>query len=268
MSIIDPLGYSRIQKPGRGIGCTHTTCFDIVFFLKMNERVRSWKCPLCQKDCSYQDLRMDEYFDQILRSMPLNENSEVIIFPDGNWKTPEPETHARKQTQNTVNTIVKEEETNMNTSDAAIELPESHTEAAVPKNTTETTGDVLTIDLTRDSSDGEDTMPSSPPNKRPRTNTYSAPKDVSPYQLWTNIIPVKPPCKVCGRPSNKTCSDCTTAYCSDPCYNRDWPSHCQICPGMSKNMRNIYNSSRKRKRRSGPGKRSNNNSKYRQTYLS
>jgi hypothetical protein len=50
---MDPFTWNIIDMPVRGTKCVHGQCFDLKTFLSfMNvQRVRQWKCPVCNKDC-------------------------------------------------------------------------------------------------------------------------------------------------------------------------------------------------------------------------
>jgi hypothetical protein len=50
---MDPYTWNIIDIPARGTKCVHGQCFDLKTFLSfMNvQRVRQWKCPVCNKDC-------------------------------------------------------------------------------------------------------------------------------------------------------------------------------------------------------------------------
>jgi hypothetical protein len=88
LSVIDPLKLSKIILPGRAVTCKHIECFDLETFLQMNERVRRWICPICEKPILFSDLRLDCYFLEILRQ--LEQRSDVLqvcLNPDGTWAT-------------------------------------------------------------------------------------------------------------------------------------------------------------------------------------
>lgn len=58
----------RIKNPGRSINCTHIQCFDISFFLLMNEKKPTWTCPVCDKKLAFSSLVIDGLFTEILSS--------------------------------------------------------------------------------------------------------------------------------------------------------------------------------------------------------
>jgi len=91
VSILDPLVKSKLKIPARASTCNHIECFDLNNYLMMNERIRTWKCPVCSKQAAYDDLVVDAFFLKLLANLPNDEISEVEITPEGQWKFPLPE---------------------------------------------------------------------------------------------------------------------------------------------------------------------------------
>jgi len=86
LTVIDPLKLSRIIAPGRSSTCKHIQCFDLENYLLMNERIRRWLCPICNKSAFYPDLIHDGYFAKILEEISDKpEVTGVEIQPDGKW---------------------------------------------------------------------------------------------------------------------------------------------------------------------------------------
>lgn len=86
VALKDPLTFKRIEWPIRGTDCTHLQCFDAMTFLLMNEQKPKWKCPLCDKKVKFENIEVDEYFLNILKSPDLSkECEEVILQQDGSW---------------------------------------------------------------------------------------------------------------------------------------------------------------------------------------
>ncbi|XP_049850773.1 zinc finger MIZ domain-containing protein 1-like [Schistocerca gregaria] len=85
LSLVDPLSYTRIQIPTKSVECTHIQCFDLDNYLRLNERTRSWLCPICSVYSPYENLLIDTYFQDILQS-ELGDDDQVHIYPDGTWK--------------------------------------------------------------------------------------------------------------------------------------------------------------------------------------
>eukprot|EP01127_Copromyxa_protea_P017214 TRINITY_DN5221_c0_g1_i1.p1 TRINITY_DN5221_c0_g1~~TRINITY_DN5221_c0_g1_i1.p1 ORF type:complete len:319 (+),score=36.91 TRINITY_DN5221_c0_g1_i1:498-1454(+) len=96
VSVLDPLVRSKIKIPSRASTCNHIECFDLMSYLSMNERIRTWKCPCCSKQALYHHLIVDSYFIDILSKLPNGDISEVEITPDGSWIIPQNDTAEQK----------------------------------------------------------------------------------------------------------------------------------------------------------------------------
>lgn len=70
MTLLCPLGMWRMQTPVRGINCAHLACFDMLTYVRYQREIGDWKCPVCCKDCRFEDLRIDETLLRILTSVP------------------------------------------------------------------------------------------------------------------------------------------------------------------------------------------------------
>lgn len=84
VSISDPLVLTRIRVPARPSTCRHVNCFDLANFLMMNERIRSWRCPVCNSDAQFKNLIVDGWTMHILAALGPDD-SEFIVYPDANW---------------------------------------------------------------------------------------------------------------------------------------------------------------------------------------
>jgi hypothetical protein len=52
----------------------------------MNERIRTWLCPICNRRAEFKDLFIDTYFQKILSQLSGESDiSEVEIQPSGEW---------------------------------------------------------------------------------------------------------------------------------------------------------------------------------------
>ncbi|XP_057324410.1 E3 SUMO-protein ligase PIAS4-A-like [Microplitis mediator] len=101
VSLVCPIGKIRMSTPCRTSGCTHFQCFDGLLFLKMNELKAKWNCPICNKPTSYDDLVIDDYFNEILSSSKLKPDvNEVQLFKDGSWDNFVPHEESNKQMAN------------------------------------------------------------------------------------------------------------------------------------------------------------------------
>jgi hypothetical protein len=65
VSLLDPLKQTRITIPGRASTCKHVQVFDIEGYLMLNERIRKWKCPVCNQTALFETLQYDCYFARI-----------------------------------------------------------------------------------------------------------------------------------------------------------------------------------------------------------
>lgn len=64
VSIVDVIGQTQITLPGRSIHCTHVGVFDLNNWVKTCNTVV--KCPLCAKKCRFEDVFIDQYFQDII----------------------------------------------------------------------------------------------------------------------------------------------------------------------------------------------------------
>ncbi|KIV91080.1 hypothetical protein PV10_05663 [Exophiala mesophila] len=84
LSLKDPVAYTRIVTPCRGIACNHNQCFDAAAYLQLQEQAPTWTCPICQKSVPWADLALDMYVNDILTSTRRDIDA-VTIAPDGKW---------------------------------------------------------------------------------------------------------------------------------------------------------------------------------------
>jgi len=59
VSLMCPLGKMRMTTPCRASTCIHLQCFDASLYLLMNERKPTWVCPVCDRECLYDNLVID-----------------------------------------------------------------------------------------------------------------------------------------------------------------------------------------------------------------
>lgn len=90
-----PLGFMRMNWPGRSILCTHIQSFDLVYFLEVYLMKVERKCPICNARICLEDLMVDELFWNIVQnssseveSVRMNENAEwkVQEAREVHWK--------------------------------------------------------------------------------------------------------------------------------------------------------------------------------------
>ncbi|KAF2811455.1 zf-MIZ-domain-containing protein [Mytilinidion resinicola] len=84
MSLKDPVSTLRIAIPCRSAICNHNQCFDVSSFLQLQEQAPTWTCPQCNKVVTFESLAVDQYFQEILQSVPRS-TDQVTIEPDGSW---------------------------------------------------------------------------------------------------------------------------------------------------------------------------------------
>eukprot|EP00088_Acartia_fossae_P029689 TRINITY_DN3056_c0_g1_i1.p1 TRINITY_DN3056_c0_g1~~TRINITY_DN3056_c0_g1_i1.p1 ORF type:complete len:467 (-),score=151.82 TRINITY_DN3056_c0_g1_i1:1315-2715(-) len=99
VSMACPLGMARMTYPARSSTCDHLQCFDAMLFLQMNERKPTWQCPVCDKPALYDNLLVDGYFLDVIKSADLpSEENEIILNQDGSWHpVPKEEDEAKKE---------------------------------------------------------------------------------------------------------------------------------------------------------------------------
>ncbi|XP_026816868.1 E3 SUMO-protein ligase PIAS1-like [Rhopalosiphum maidis] len=68
LSLICPLTKIKMFAPTKSSRCDHFECFDGYTFIKMNEIKEKWRCPICNLDCFYEDLKIDNYILSILNN--------------------------------------------------------------------------------------------------------------------------------------------------------------------------------------------------------
>jgi len=101
VTVACPLGKMRMSSPCRPTTCDHLQCFDASLFLQMNERKPTWQCPVCDSPALYQNLMVDGYFLDVIKSKDLPEDeNEIILNQDGSWHPiPKEETEDTKKEQ-------------------------------------------------------------------------------------------------------------------------------------------------------------------------
>ncbi|CAG9808109.1 unnamed protein product [Chironomus riparius] len=84
VSLFCPLGKNRMKIPCRASTCKHLQCFDALLYLQMNECKQSWICPVCDKEALFENLSIDGYFLNVIKSLSINDN-EIQLHKDGSW---------------------------------------------------------------------------------------------------------------------------------------------------------------------------------------
>ncbi|KAK6106299.1 PINIT domain family protein [Brugia pahangi] len=85
ISLLCPLGKTRMLIPVKAYDCTHLQCFDLSNFLKMNEKRPTWKCAVCNNGAPYKKLIIDDYFERVLKDT-TSSITEVELLHDGSWR--------------------------------------------------------------------------------------------------------------------------------------------------------------------------------------
>ena len=86
ISLFSFTGKMRMSMPCRPTTCDHLQCFDASLFLMMNEKKPTWTCPVCDSPARYDDLMIDGYFEEVIKSPLLpDEENEIILNQDGSW---------------------------------------------------------------------------------------------------------------------------------------------------------------------------------------
>ncbi|KAH7104232.1 PINIT domain-containing protein [Auriculariales sp. MPI-PUGE-AT-0066] len=86
MSLKCPLSYVRITTPARSIKCVHPQCFEANSWFGMMEQTTTWLCPVCEKQLNVEEIIVDGYFDDILKSTD-EDTDDVMVEADGEWHT-------------------------------------------------------------------------------------------------------------------------------------------------------------------------------------
>lgn len=100
-TVKDPLSKMRMEMPARGMDCIHLSCFDAIQFLQMNEQKQTWLCPICKKKVKFENIEVDEFFLNILKSPNLSKDCEnVVLLQDGSWTEKQTKEYSSSSTSN------------------------------------------------------------------------------------------------------------------------------------------------------------------------
>jgi len=106
MNLRCPITMMPITEPVRFDNCEHLDCFDAANYLRMNSKKPAWSCPICNKRLPFGTLRIDKWFENVLKEAGSS-SREVELDPQGNFKITDRD---------------EEEEENVATPEAIIEL--------------------------------------------------------------------------------------------------------------------------------------------------
>ncbi|KAJ3065015.1 SUMO ligase siz1, partial [Podochytrium sp. JEL0797] len=86
VSLKDPVTRCRINVPARGNLCRHPQCFDLEYYLQLNQTHPTWSCPVCSKLAPINEVFVDGYFLELLQTAALDSEIESAeIAMDGTW---------------------------------------------------------------------------------------------------------------------------------------------------------------------------------------
>jgi E3 SUMO-protein ligase PIAS1 len=164
LSLKDPVGYTRITTPCRGTGCSHIQCFDVKYYLELQEQAPTWICPICQKHAPWESLALDQYVNDIL-NLTSKGVEAVIVEPNGSWHLQNQADAANGRPKNPTPSDDDDDDDD----DDLVEI-RNDTTLQPPRLETLTPHSVRTPPLSfrEESSAPSTSRPSANPNKRPR----------------------------------------------------------------------------------------------------
>jgi hypothetical protein len=87
VSLVCPLGLSRMSVPVRGSQCLHLGCFDLETYFRYQREAGDWKCPICGITCRSEDLRVDDCLAGALAMCPIDcEAVQIGAGREVTWK--------------------------------------------------------------------------------------------------------------------------------------------------------------------------------------
>ncbi|KAJ3046124.1 SUMO ligase siz1 [Rhizophlyctis rosea] len=107
VSLRDPLSMLRIRTPVKGRGCRHLGCFDLDTYVRLNESLPKFKCPVCDAKLTDDtgNLLEDSFFKALLDTYPAADT--VWVYADG---THSAEWHGFKTTNTTSEFIILDDD--------------------------------------------------------------------------------------------------------------------------------------------------------------
>lgn len=78
ISINDVYTNNLIKYPVRGIYCEHVQSFDLMVYLKLNLKKKSFKCPICNNFTYPDDMFYDQYTDEIIKTLSIKYNEDEL----------------------------------------------------------------------------------------------------------------------------------------------------------------------------------------------
>ncbi|KAJ9612292.1 E3 SUMO-protein ligase pli1 [Cladophialophora chaetospira] len=164
LSLKDPVGYTRITTPCRGLACSHVQCFDAGYYLQLQEQAPTWTCPICNKAAPWEQLALDQYVNDILNLTPKSVEA-VTVEPYGTWRI---QTQAENNGGRTSNPTPSDD--GDDDDDDVVEISNGPGLRAAKLETLLTPHSVRTPPLSsrEESTAPSVSRPSANPNKRPR----------------------------------------------------------------------------------------------------
>ncbi|KAJ3218326.1 SUMO ligase siz1 [Dinochytrium kinnereticum] len=157
VSLKDPIMQSRIRHPGRASTCQHVQCFDMETYLYMNERIPTWICPVCSKQALYENLLIDGFFQDLIKSAEgkdavesaelLDDGGFVLIGESGSAKESSTPAKPRKSDIGSDDTLIIDD-------DDDDYRPPTQPTSSVPTSAKKVQSQPEVIDLTSDDEDG------------------------------------------------------------------------------------------------------------------
>ncbi|GFP88940.1 zinc finger miz domain-containing protein 2 [Phtheirospermum japonicum] len=91
ISLNCPISFTRVRTPVKGHSCKHIQCFDFDNYVGINSRRPFWRCPHCNQNVCFTDLRIDQKLVKassliftVLKKAEANV-ADITIYPDGSW---------------------------------------------------------------------------------------------------------------------------------------------------------------------------------------
>lgn len=73
------------KLPARGKFCTHVECFDAEEFVRAQKKLKSWKCPICNKIAV--SMKIDTFLMDVKNwGKLMGTNNDATIYPNGSFK--------------------------------------------------------------------------------------------------------------------------------------------------------------------------------------
>ena len=173
VSLACPLGKMRMNAPCRVSTCDHLQCFDAQLYLQMNEKKPKWVCPVCNKPALMENLLVDGFFMELIRSprLPADEH-EIVLHNDGTWDPlpPKKDEYTPIASKSTTKKPLITDTLSVDDSDndtSPTPTPGPSSQKTVKRFSSDSI-DCITLD-----SDDSDHEIVPPPKKRPRSDTNS-----------------------------------------------------------------------------------------------